>query len=252
MVKQETGIELAARFSLITNRLRFCGPKEAYQDFFFLLKKQKYDETKLIEQFKKFEGLYVYLGYIGSKFNKNPLSYEVVEAYWLGNELLDSYSKEDLIQILTKLTERGLPQDYADLLITKLPPGMNPHHSFNVLFVGVGKTTGSVPTNLLTMNKCVVSTGKVLKIQKGTLMASVQPLVVQRGKLQYSKSEFQHVEYDKELFSDIKIGDKVAIHWDFACKILTEKEEHNLKKYTQQNIDTLNSALFFSNAPKKP
>jgi hypothetical protein len=249
MDTKDKGLELACRFSSITNRLRYCGPKDAYRDFYLLLKGKKYDRLKIEKHFRKYEGLFVYLEYIAKKHRKNPFDYEVIESYWLGNELLESFSKEDLKKIILALVKRGLPKSYADSLIEKMRQDMNgmlPHHSFNVLYVGVGKTTGSVPTNIMTMNKCIVSVGTILKILKEQLLVSFSSLKLENGTMVFSKPETQYVEYIKDFFPSLKIKDKIAIHWDFACKILSLKEEMNLKKYTQKNIDALNSSLFFS------
>ena len=243
-------LELLCRYSLITNRLRYCGPKDAYKDFLLLLEGKKYDEEKVKKHFKRYEGLYVYLDYIAEKHNKKPFDYDIVEAYWTGNELLDKFNDEDLKKIIRNLTKRGLPEKHADSLISKLPKGMNPSHSFNVLFIGVGMTTGSVPTNIITMNKCILSIGKVLKILKDQLMVAVLPLIMKDELLEFGDQKIVNVEYNPKFFKEIKVGDKIAIHWDYACKILTKNEEENLKKYTQKNIDALNQALFFSSAPK--
>ncbi len=247
MGNKEKGLELACRFSSITNRLRYCGPKDSYTDFYLMLKGKKYDKKKIETHFSKYEGLYVYLEHIAKKHNKNPFDYDVVESYWIGNKLLDSFSKKDIKEIIMALTKRGLPEKHARFLINKLPEGVNPHHSFNVLFVGVGKTTGSVPTNIQTMNKCVISVGKVLKIMKEQLLVSASPLVFRQNQLTYAKPEIQYIEYVDWFLPNLKTNDSIAIHWDFACKILTKKEETHIKKYTTKNIETLNQALFFSN-----
>ena len=246
MDTKDKGLELACKFSSITNRLRYCGPKDAYRDFCLLLKGKKYDRTKIQEHFRKYEGLYVYLEHIAKKHKKQPFDYEVIESYWLGNELLDPFSKNDIKKIILALVKRGLPKSYADRLIEKMPKTLLPHHSFNVFYVGVGKTTGSVPTNIMTMNKCIVSVGTILKILKEQLLVNFLPLKIENGILVFSKPETQYVEYIHEFLPSLKINDKIAIHWDFACKILSDKEENNIKKYTQKNIDILNSSLFFS------
>jgi hypothetical protein len=247
MDKQDKGLELACRFSLITNKLRYCGPREAHKDFYLLLIGKKYDKNKIKKHFRGYEGLYVYLRNIAKKHHKNPFDYDVIEAYWIGNGLLNSFTKKDLQEIILELTKRGLPEYYADKLIEKIPKGMNPSHSFNVLFVGVGKTTGAVPTNIITMNKCVVSIGEVLKIQDNSLVVAVNTLKIKRGLLKYGRRVIQHIEYIKESLPNINVNDKIAVHWNFACKILTEREVYNLRKTTQRNIDALNEALFFSN-----
>ena len=243
-------LDLLCRFSLITNRLRYCGPKDAYKDFLLLLQGKHYDEEKIKKHFIRYEGLYVYLDYIAKKLNKNPFDYDIVETYWIGNDLLEKFNDADIKKIIHGLSERGLPKTHADFLIKKLPIGMNLSHSFNVLFVGVGKTTGSVPTNIQTMNKCIISIGKVLKILKEELIVAVSPLIIKKELLEFGNQKIIHVEYKPEFFKNIKVGDKVGIHWDYACKILTKREETNLKKYTQKNINSINRALFFSSIPE--
>jgi hypothetical protein len=245
MDKKDKGLELAARFSSITNKLRYCGPKDAYIDFYKLLKGEKYDREKIVNHFKKYEGLYVYLDRISKKHNLDLLDYKVIESYWLGNELLDDFTKKDFNEIIKGLVTRGLPNSYAEDAIKRLPQGMNPIHSFNVLFIGVGRTSGTVPTNIITMNKCIVSVGVVLKITKRQLITHVRQLKILKGELVFSEPEVKYMEYIQEFLPGLKVKDKIAIHWDFACKILTRREETNLRKYTQNNIDALNKISYF-------
>lgn len=240
---ETTALDLLCRFSLITNRLRYCGPKGAYKDFLLLLQGKKYDQKKVKKHFMRYEGLFVYLDYMAKKLNKDPFDYDIIEAYWTGNELLNKFNDEDNKKLIENLTKRGLPKNHAEFLIKKLPEGMNFSHSFNVLFVGVGKTTGSVPTTIQTMNKCIISIGKVVKILKNQLMVAVTPLIIKQGLLEFGAQKIIHVEYKPDFFKNIKVGDNIGIHWDYACKILTKREETNLKKYTQKNMESLNRAL---------
>lgn len=246
MVEKDKGLELACRFSSITNRLRYCGPKDAYLDFYNLLQGKDYDREKIRKHFSKYEGLYVYLKYIADKLGKDFLDYEILEAYWLGNDLLEKFSRDDQKNIILGLVKRGLPQKHADRLIERLPDGLNLMHSFNVLFVGVGMTTGSVPTNIQTMNKCIVSVGKVLKITDRQLILNVSPLKIEARKMAFSKPEIQYSDYVKEFLPGLKVGSEVALHWDFACKILAGEDSYNLIKYTQKNINSLNEINFFA------
>jgi hypothetical protein len=239
-------LELACRFSYITNRLRYCGPKDAFKEFDKVILGKKYAVEKVKEHFRKYEGLYVYLEKIAKKVKKDTFDYSVIESYWIGNTLLDDFSREEQISIITALIERGLPKKHAEKLIKQLPEGLNPHHSFNVLFIGVGKTTGAVPTNILSINKCLVLPSKVLKITKRQLVVSVPQLLREKDFLKF-KDEIQYIEYNKDFLPGLKVNDIVGIHWDFACKILTKEETSNLMKYTKKNLDVLNNAGFFSN-----
>jgi hypothetical protein len=245
MDKKDKGLELAARFSSITNKLRYCGPKDAYIDFYKLLNGENYDREKIVNHFKRYEGLYVYLDTISRKHKLDLLDYKVIESYWVGNELLDTFTREDFINIINGLVKRGLPKSYAEDAIKRLPQGMNPTHSFNVLLIGVGRTSGTVPTNIITMNKCIVSVGELLRITDRQLIVHSKQLKILKGELIFSEPEIQYIDYIKEFLPVLKLKDKIAIHWDFACKILSESEEKNLRKYTQKNIDALNKINYF-------
>src|SRR3989344_722967 len=141
------GTELASRFSYITNSLRFCGPKEACGQFLkYANKKDSRNLDEIRASIKKFEGLYPYLSSIAEKNSRDFLDYEVVEAYWIGNRLLEKLNDEDIKQIIEKLMHRGLPKSIGGSLIKNLPHGFVPHHNFNVFYVGVGRTSGTVET----------------------------------------------------------------------------------------------------------
>ncbi len=243
MVVQDKALELLASFSYITNKLNYCGPNGSYKELWKLLNDKDYNKDKVINHFEKYEGLYIYLKKIAEKNKKTPFDYEVIESYWLGNNLLDNFSKKDHLDIIDSLVKRGLPEMYAQRLKKKLPEKMNPHHTFNVLFVGVGMTSGSVPTNIVTMNNCIVSIGQVLEIKENKLIIEKNPLQIRKGKLIFAEKEKKEI---MNTFLSPKKGYEIGIHWDHACRILTKREISNINTYTQANIDALNQAGFFS------
>lgn len=234
------GIELAARFSYITNSLGFCGPCEASEQFIDFFKKKENPEL-IGSQLKKFEGLYPYLSYIADKSEKELFDYEVIEAYWIGNNLLDSFNDEDLKHIIQSLTKSGLPKSIGDNLIRKLPSGLIPHHNFNVFYVGVGRITGSVELTVQNMDNCRVSWGKVLDISADRLIVETPCLKSKDNQLYLGKEEIKTAVYFPELFADIKKGDLVAMHWGFAAVKLNEIQAADLMKYTNRILDAVNS-----------
>ncbi len=157
------GFELALRFSYITNMLRYCGPVEANEQFLEYVEKHD-NEEQVMKMLQRFEGLPPYLSAIGKKHGKQMFDYDVVEAYWMGNALLDSFSDDDMKQIIEGLVQRGLPGSIGEDRIAKLPSGMVPCHACNVMYVGVGMLTGSVETTVQNMDNCRISWGKVLEI----------------------------------------------------------------------------------------
>ncbi len=233
------GIELAARFSYITNSLRFCGPEEASKQFLQYLDKGD-NEQKVKDSLLKFEGLYPYLSAIAEKNNKNIFDYEVIEAYWIGNKLLDNFTNEDNKKIIKRLMQRGLPKSIGLSLIKNLPPGLLPHHNFNVMYVGVGRVTGSVETNLQNMDNCRISYGKVVEVLDDKLLVQSNSLIKNKNKFNLKENETKTAVYLKQMLPDIKKDDMVALHWGFAPLILTKGQLRNLERYTDRILTILN------------
>lgn len=225
------GIELALRFSYIVNRLRYCGPKEAHDEFLHYLENR--DNAEAVNTaISKFEGLFPYLDAIAKKSGKQFTDYEVVEAYWLGNALLKDFSDDDITDIITHLSRRGLPTTISDALKADLPSGMPPHHSFHVYYVGVGRTTGHVEHTLQNMDNCRIVPGRVADvIDSQHLAVRVRPLRYDGKRLVLGDEETRTAVYMPAMLPDIKKGDTVALHWGFACLKLDATQQENVEKY---------------------
>ncbi len=225
------GVELCCKFSNITNRLNYCGPSHAHQCFARFMQSGE-GEKEVRELLGKFEGLFPYLQFIAKKHDLEPFDYRVVEAYWLGNELLDVFTAEDFKAFLPELGKRGLPAKVVSQLRENVPAGAFPHHTFNVLFVGVGQITGSVPTTLENMQNCMASWGEV-----------VAPLKVKGPVLNVLNGRYVLSDTEREVKFAVspKIGDKVAMHWGECVHILNPRQYENLQKYTEKVISAVNS-----------
>jgi len=249
------GIELALRFSFQPNALHYCGPERAHNDFlsYFNHNKTRHDisaniDTKYAEKIrqdlKEFEGLNPYLEFISEKTGRDFTDYKVVEAYWIGNELLDEFNDEDMKKLIPNLTQGGLPKSAAEKLVQKLPQGLFPHHNFNVFYVGVGQITGAVPTTVKNMDNCMISFGVIHEVKnsewKNILVVKRNPLIQNGILLEFGNEELKEVEYLKEMLPNVKKGDAVAVHWNFALMQLDEKQRKNLEHYTNKILTILN------------
>jgi len=234
--------ELAGRFSYITNALNYCGPSEGSKLFYkYITGEDRSAELaeKIRESFKKFEALYPYLKFISEKHGKDFLDHDVVEAYWIGNSLLDKFNEKDMCELVERLVQRGLPKNLGDELIINMPKGAFPHHAFHVMYVGVGNVTGHVKTTIQNMDNCRPSAGRILHIVDDKLIVETDQLETKDGLLSLVPDE-KTVVYDRKMLPDIKLGDHVAIHWGFAGKKLNNEQVHNLKKYTIRAIQSRN------------
>jgi len=200
------GPSLCCRYSLVTNELGFCGPNGVADELRNCIL-GKSDASPLL---KRFESLYPYLEIISEKHGLKPFDEEVVEAYWIGNELSENYGENEFKELIDKLNKRGLPKPMCENLLKNSPKSMPFTHNFHVLYVGVGNVTGSVPSTLANIEKCVISLDRVEEV----------------GELLNSK-----IRFDSELLS-VNDGDYVAIHWNHAVQVLSERQKKNLEKFT--------------------
>lgn len=214
------GIEFAARFSYQPNKLRYCGPGNANNLFLGYIKSYA-NKEEVVKALKHFEAAWPYYELIAKKNKKKPLNYDVVEAYWLGNELLAKVKYSDLKKHILALQKRGLPKSIAEGLAKRLPQGMLPHHLFHVMFVGVGMLTGKVKTTLPNMDQCRIFPATVLSVGK-KLKISYRPLALCNNKIVIGAQKTASIGWSRAFFPDLKVGDIVAVHWKFAVMKLDD------------------------------
>ena len=236
------GFELAARMSYITNALSYCGPLKGHELFKkYIMTKDESLQKDIASSLKKFEALYPYLKLISEKTGKQYTDRDVVEAYWIGNSLLDKFKKSDMQELVEILKSRGLPKSMADKLIADMPSGAIPYHTFHVAYVGVGNVTGHVETTIQNMDNCRVSAGEVVQIIDDKLLVATDTLRQKDKKIIVVPDETKTIVYDPQMIPDIKMGDYVAMHWGFACKKLSMDEVARIRTYTLKSLDAANS-----------
>src|SRR5205085_11004381 len=130
----------------------------------------------------KLPGAWPYLQLIArSSAIADPFDPRVVEAYWIGNELLDGVEVRQLYDSLLERFGKQLSGRTRDLVLGKAPAGARPHHSFHVL--DVHSRVGELSQSLATMDHCRVSWGTVADVVGGELAVDRVPLLLEQGKL---------------------------------------------------------------------
>lgn len=236
------GVALCARFSIATNRLRFCGPADAEPTLYRAI-----TEGRELEQARqalaRFEALHPYLEAIASKHGLDPFDERVVEAYWIGNELLDAFDRADFAALLRALARRGLPRATADRLEAHLPREPLPHHAFHVSFVGVGEVTGHVPTTLANIEACRPALAEVLRVDDDWLEVDRPSLTVADGRLVFGPGAVHRVRFDARILPTVRAGDPVALHWGHPALVLSPGRATALRSYTERSLAAANEAL---------
>ena len=236
------GIQLGARFSIATNRLRFCGPEEA-EPLLYRAIVDGHDLEAAGESLLQFEALEPYLRAIAEKSDLSPLDREVAEAYWIGNDLLDGFTRDDFHRILERLRERGLPRGLERRLADHLPKQPIPHHMFHVAYVGVGHVTGHVDTTLDNMNRCRPSWARVARVDTSRLQVEGPELGREGDRLVIAGARARAVGFDPRFLPGVRPGDSVAMHWDWPAMVLAPEDLARLQEYTRRSLDAANEGL---------
>lgn len=238
------GILRCSRYSFGPNRLHYCGP-DANKELLELIEKNG-DNFGLSHILKQFKTLFPYLKYI-AEINKikDPFDSQVVEAYWLGNELLEKVEQRTLFYFLTenlRVKDKMKSKDFS-WLEQKIKKGAVPHHSFHVLNIWTKDGHGDHSKDLERMSECLISSGTVTEVSGPEIKVSTEPLIYINGKFALGSVILKTLtrqlesEYDIE---QIKPGQIVSMHWSVPCEVITQKQADILRKYTLKNIEFAN------------
>ncbi|NQV00719.1 MAG: hypothetical protein HQ537_01160 [Parcubacteria group bacterium] len=239
------GILRCARYAFMPNKLDLCGP-DKNRDILYYCETQEVDKgLSLI--LKEFQVLYPYLKFIAySNQIKDPFDERVIEAYWIGNQLLENIDKSRLYNHLAneQQLKKKLNKKLFKKVTDKISLGAKPHHSFHVL--SVLKRTGNVDImhTLNSMDLCKISWGRIKKVSKTNLEVEYNPLAFENNKLKLDSLINYKVLYQINNSGSIKkpqVNQWISFHWGFACEILNNLQVNNLKKYTLESIQLFNS-----------
>ena len=236
------GPQLFARYAFMPNQLAYCGGDDHRALFDYSL--AGVTDAGLRGLLRKFTGAMPYLQLIAEcNAILDPFDARVVEAYWLGNDLLQGVEARALYDSLSTRFGRQMRTRDLELVLGKAPAGAHPHHSFHVLEVC---PRHGWPQALSFMDHCRISWGKVISLDGGTLTVEVMPLLLTGHRLVLGSSVPRTVnrEFDgKGFVSTARVGDWVSIHWDWACQVLSPRQVANLERWTRYHLDIVNETL---------
>lgn len=242
------GAQRFLRYAFMPNRLGYCGGEEHGALLEYGVEGRS--DGGLVALARQFEGAYPYLQLIARANGiAEPLDARVVEAYWIGNELLERVDMGTLFRSLEeRFRGRTKPKEWP-WLAAKAPAGARPHHSFHVLdvFPRVGlMQSGAADHVLETIEQCRIRWGRVLRVDGATLLVEVVPLVLRDGALALGPPRVETVTrwVDGRGFVDaVREGAQVAVHWGWACDTLSPRQRANLERYTRRHLALCNQTL---------
>ncbi len=248
------GLLMFAKYAFPPNLLQLCGPKES-RDIFEILAKADKDLSASAELKKlllQFEGAIPYLRLIAAANGiKDLFDLRVVEAYWLGNDLLKNVRAAELYKnVGERFREAMKPKEWSWLAAESVARA-KPFHGFHVfdIYRRLGLLRSGEQKNFLeTMDKCRIGWGKIEsinmnrenKISFGSSLASCKPLEFREGKLGVGEEKTKKFFLLDPL---IKEGDYVSLHWDYICEKLIPYQLKNLIYWTGYHLDLTNKTI---------
>lgn len=221
-------LRLHIRCSTGPNGLGYCGKYTAREAYVDCIKTGRCDGV--VHELEQFIVLAPYLRTISRITGLHPFSYRVAECYWYGNDLLKQCGSEAYEILLEEFTRQGVPHWLVQELSAHPPKQFFPTHVFQVLHVGVGRASGSVPFSLDSINNCILRPGIVRDITPDAVIVSGASLAITDEKYVLEEAEIR-ATCDPQLSPRVKQGDWVTIHWGMLATKLTYAQVNKYKQY---------------------
>lgn len=243
-----SGTTLFARYAYPPNELGYCGPDDASV---LLRRGSATAQAQIAEHARQFEGAWAYLEIIAAAAGiADPLDSRVVEAYWIGNELLATVDQDALVPTLQAR--------FGDQAGARWVPGP-PHHGFQVFsvypWVGLlGRGTGEVALSVL--EQCRIRWGEVVGLEGERVRVLSRPLLLADGLLELGPAQEQSAAWsvdgrtllpaepaDNGLAPPVSVGDQIAMHWNWVCDVLSPAQVGQLEQHTTDQLARTNADL---------
>lgn len=228
-------LKKACSYSMQPNVLGYCGPPDSWRYFqAFLSNPTEQNATAAKLRLQQFYALNPYLELIAAANDLQPFDGAIIEAYWLGNELLRNVQYSDLQRTILSFQRFGLPATIAERKAGELPDSMLPHHSMHVLYVNfINPKVKPVVENL---GNCLIQWAQVKgEVKKGIAVKGIE-LVSENDELKI-KEKLKTIQNPLNL--RLQGNDLITVHWNNAVEKISLNELRCLKKFTGETIEAI-------------
>jgi hypothetical protein len=221
------GAVLFARYAYPPNELGYCGPDGAAAML-------DPDAVADIERrARHFDGAWSYLELLAESLDiTDPLAPEVVEAYWVGSDLLDEVDPAALVGRL-EVRFRGQPggtwREAAGRALA--------HHSFQVfeVYPWAGLLQAGRPPGpaVEVLDRCRIRVGVVQAVAGETVTVSSHPLSWDGSALARAEPVAEQARWSvggRALIRPPVVGERLALHWDWVCDIITADQARRIEE----------------------
>jgi Family of unknown function (DUF6390) len=248
------GALMFARYAYPPNALGYCGTGDAEvlleqastPDRDQLPVNLRDTTLELAERARHFEGAWPYLQLIAAANRvPDPLDGQVVEAYWVGNALVDAVTPAQLTALVESRFRRRASDGVSEPDRTGLAGPA--HHSFHVFAIYPWMRmlrAGRVEPSLGILDRCRIRWGIVEDVHGDSAIVRSRPLTWDGGTLGYGPPRPETVTLargGRGLVSGLQPGEWVALHWDWVCDRLTDRQRDDLSRYSALSLQAVNA-----------
>jgi Family of unknown function (DUF6390) len=239
--RRDAGDVVFARYAFPPNELGYCGPDDAGALLSHAATGR--DGRVVSSRAPAFDGAWPYLEVIADATGiDDPLDRRVVEAYWVGNDLLDAV---DPARFLQALHERFAGQVGGFWRQLSADLGPLAHHSFQVFAVypWVGLLGTASPVPLTVLDSCRIRWGTVVDLGADHATVRSRPLVWRSGTLSLGAEREERVRWalnGAALSTELAVGEVVSLHWDWVCDRLSAAQMETLATYSARGLELAN------------
>lgn len=241
------GLVLFARYAYPPNELGYCGPADHQALLGYAA--AGVSDPGLVQLARSFEGPWPYLTLIaGAAGLDDPFDVRAVEAYWLGNRLLDQIDTTSFGNVLMDRFRRVAGPSWRYLAET-IPAGCLPHHAFHVfgVYPWVGLlASGRTDHPLHVLDRCRIRWGRVVTVEGDLVVVRSRLLTWDGRQLGLGTPQLETVRraLDGASFvGELHPGQWVSLHWDWICDRLTPRQLANLRGYTLRQLTITNEEV---------
>lgn len=234
------------RYAFPPNLLGYCGPEDHSALF-------EYGTAGVVDGglralARDFDGAWPYLELIAGAGGRDPLDDAVVEAYWIGGDLLRAV---DTTAFGNSIEDRfrGRAGTSWSAVGDAIAAGALPDHAFHVFcvypWVGLMRT-GVTGEPLRVLDRCRIRSGRVVAVDGDVAVVAVRPLVLDGDRLLLGAEQVERLPWASggaSMTAGISVGDRVTMHWDWVCERVSAAAAKRLELGTAAALALANRAL---------
>jgi Family of unknown function (DUF6390) len=260
------GDVLFARYAYPPNQLGYCGPGDGHELFEVAAgtndRAGQGTHDAVATRACDFDGAWPYLEIIAAAAGiDDPLADRVVEAYWVGNDLLDVVNPAHFARVARQRFATQPAADWA-CLDPGHPVRVTAHHSFHVFAVYPWMSMlrkGHEEPALTVLDRCRIRWGQVVAVHGDHVEVACQSLTWdghQLGLGDVSVETLRWADAGRALSARapaapgpmrpagsgtaLVVGEWVSLHWDWVCDRLSPDQLDALRHFTHRQLDVTN------------